>query len=168
MKKILLTSVPVLCAVVVLSSCKQKQEVVETEKTTQQTEQVQTEEKVERPLKEEVKELKKEEEKAAEIQPTEERVEEKVVTSSIDGEMIFKSKGCQVCHHPEIDTTGPSLKKIAEYYRGKKDKLIAFFRGESDPIVDPAKFTIMKPQIHITKKLSDEELSALSEFILKH
>ncbi len=87
-------------------------------------------------------------------------------STNISGEDIFKSKGCTVCHHPEIDTTGPALKKISKFYKGKREKLIQFLKGEGDPIVDPAKFTIMKPQINITKSLSDEELNALVDYIL--
>jgi len=86
--------------------------------------------------------------------------------AGVSGENIFKSKGCAVCHHPEIDTTGPSLKKISQFYKDKKQELISFLKGQGDPIVDPAKFTIMKPQINITKNMSDEELNALVDYLL--
>jgi len=85
-----------------------------------------------------------------------------------DGEAIFKSKGCAACHQPTADTVGPSLKKMAQAYKGKEDHLIKFLKGEADPIVDPAKFGIMKPQLSKTKNLSDEELKALAEFMMNH
>lgn len=109
------------------------------------------------------------EQKAEEVK---QEVKQEVATATnqpkptISGEDIFKAKGCTVCHHPEIDTTGPALKKISQFYKGKKEDLIAFLKGKKDPIVDPSKFTIMKPQINITKNLSDEELSALADYIL--
>jgi len=85
-----------------------------------------------------------------------------------NGQQIFQSKGCATCHNPNIDTVGPSLKKIAQAYKGKEDKLIAFLKGEYKAIVDPAKFAIMQPQINATKSLSDADLKALVEFILNH
>jgi cytochrome c len=46
--------------------------------------------------------------------------------------------------------------------------LVKFLSGEGKAIVDPAKETVMKPNLEITKKLSKEEKEALVEFILKH
>ncbi len=85
-----------------------------------------------------------------------------------DGKAIFQSKGCASCHNPTVDTVGPSLKKIAAAYKGKEDELIAFLKGQHKAIVDPAKFPIMMSQLNVTKKLTDEELKALADFILSH
>ncbi len=85
-----------------------------------------------------------------------------------DGGALFKSKGCASCHQASVDTVGPSLKKIAQAYKGKEDHLIKFLKGQEKPIVDPPKFGIMKPQLNTTKNMSDDELKALAEFILKH
>ena len=90
------------------------------------------------------------------------------ITFAADGGAIFKSKGCASCHQPNADTVGPSLKKIAQAYDGKKDQLVKFLKGEAQPIVDPAKFAIMKAQLTTLKGLSDEELGALADFMLKH
>ncbi len=84
-----------------------------------------------------------------------------------DGEKIFKSKGCASCHQPNIDTVGPSLKKIAQAYAGKKDQLVKFLKGQAPAIVDPAKFAIMKAQLTTLKGLSDKELEALADYMLK-
>ncbi len=167
MKKFFFASVPVICTVVLLVSCQQQKEEAKTgeqpaQKVESQQVEVKKEEKQPQIVEKQKTEITEEKEEVSVQKETETSV------SGIDGEMVFKSHNCQACHHPEVDTTGPSLKKIAEFYRGKKDRLISFFRGEADPIVDPARFTIMKPQINITKKLSDEELSALADFILKH
>jgi len=85
-----------------------------------------------------------------------------------DGAAIFKSKGCTSCHQPNADTVGPALKKIAKAYAGKKDQLIKFFKGQANPIVDPAKAAIMKAQLTMVKNLPDDQLSALADFILSH
>ncbi|WP_457625913.1 c-type cytochrome [Persephonella sp.] len=85
-----------------------------------------------------------------------------------DGGALFKSKGCAACHQASVDTVGPSLKKIAQAYKGKEGDLIKFLKGEAKPIVDPAKFGIMKPQLNTTKAMSDDELKAMAEFILSH
>ncbi|NPA58571.1 MAG: c-type cytochrome [Aquificae bacterium] len=87
---------------------------------------------------------------------------------AVDGAALFKSKGCAACHQPATDTVGPSLKKIAQAYKGKEADLIKFLKGEAEPIVDPAKFNVMKPQLNATKGMSDEELKALVEFMMKH
>ncbi len=85
-----------------------------------------------------------------------------------DGAAIFKSKGCASCHQPNADTVGPSLKKIAQAYAGKKDQLVKFLKGQANPIVDPAKAAIMKAQLTMVKSLPDDQLNALADFILKH
>ncbi len=90
------------------------------------------------------------------------------VSLAADGAAIFKSKGCASCHQPAVDTVGPSLKKIAKAYEGKKDQLVKFLKGQAPAIVDPAKFPIMKAQLNTIKGLSDKELEALADFMLSH
>ena len=85
-----------------------------------------------------------------------------------DGKALFASKGCAACHQATVDTVGPSLKKIAEAYKGKEAELIKFLKGEGKAIVDPAKFSVMQPQLNTTKSMSDEELKALAEYMLSH
>ena len=88
-------------------------------------------------------------------------------SKKIDGEQLFKQKTCSSCHQPKIDMTGPSLQKIAKAYAGKREELKAFLRGKHPAIVEPNKFTIMKPQINITKRLTEEELNTLIDYIYK-
>ncbi len=87
-------------------------------------------------------------------------------TFAADGQQIFQSKGCAACHQASVDTVGPSLKKIANAYAGKKEELVKFLKGEGKAIVDPAKFAVMQPQLNTTKALSDKELNALADYIL--
>jgi len=87
---------------------------------------------------------------------------------AVDGAALFKQKGCNACHKPNVEAAGPSLKKIAGAYAGKKADLVKFLKGEGKPIVDPARFAIMQAQLARIKGLSDAEYEALADFILKH
>jgi cytochrome c len=84
------------------------------------------------------------------------------------GKQLFTANGCTACHQEKADTVGPALAKIAQAYAGKKEDLIKFLKGEGKAVVDPAKFSIMQPQLNTTKALSDKDLNALAEFILSH
>ncbi len=87
---------------------------------------------------------------------------------AVDGAALFKQKGCNACHKPDVEAAGPSLKRIAQAYAGKKADLVKFLKGEGQPIVDPAKFSIMKMQLARIKGMSDAEFEALADYILKH
>ncbi len=89
-----------------------------------------------------------------------------IAFASTEGEKLFKEKGCTACHHPEIDTVAPAVKKIANVYKHNKEALKKFLKGKSEPKVDPARFSLMKPQLNDTKHMSDKELEKLVEFIL--
>ncbi len=82
------------------------------------------------------------------------------------GQQLFTANGCTACHQEKADTVGPSLAKIAQAYAGKKEDLIKFLKGEGKAIVDPAKFSIMEPNLAKTKGLADGDLSALADYIL--
>lgn len=194
MKKLSVMALSTLLSASLILSCQKKEETsTETEQSqqetisqpTQQPEQQQTQqETVQQP---EQKPVQKEEQpvqqqqpaekqvankttetKAAESKKVEEKKSEEKTVAKVDGESIFKSKGCTACHQAAADTVGPSLKKIAATYSGKKEDLVKFLSGEGKAIVDPAKEAIMKPQLEVTKKLSKEEKEALADFILKH
>ncbi len=85
-----------------------------------------------------------------------------------EGEKIFKSKGCTVCHKANINTVGPSLKHISEVYKQKNGDLVAYLKGNAKAIVDPSKAAMMKNYLKPLKSLSDEQIKALADFILSH
>ncbi|RUM50319.1 MAG: cytochrome C552 [Hydrogenothermus sp.] len=85
-----------------------------------------------------------------------------------NGQAIFQQNGCAGCHQPAVDTVGPSLKKIAQVYAGRKDELVAFLKGVTKPKVDPAKAPMMMPQLNRTKSLPQDKLEALADYILSH
>ena len=83
-----------------------------------------------------------------------------------DGKAIFQENGCSACHAPDATLVGPSLKVIAQQYAGKEDRLLKFFKGEEDPLVNPGQFAMMKPNLETTKALSDADRKALADYIL--
>lgn len=83
-----------------------------------------------------------------------------------DGKAIFDSNGCSACHAPQTEVVGPALTKIAAAYSGKRPELISFLDGNTQPIVEPDKFSLMKPNLDKTKALTGEERAALADYIL--
>jgi len=91
------------------------------------------------------------------------------LSANEQGEEIFKSKGCIFCHKLGGSSgTIPSLSELAKAYKGKKEQLIRYFKGEADSIVDPERAGTMKRQIEKTKAMSDSERTALADFMLSH
>ena len=82
-----------------------------------------------------------------------------------DGKTIFLENGCTACHKPDVKSVGPALKDIAAKYNKDAGKLVKFLKGEADPIVDPAQFSVMKPNLKNTAKLPDADLKALADYI---
>lgn len=91
------------------------------------------------------------------------------LSANDQGEEIFKSKGCIFCHKSGSSSgTIPSLPELAKAYKGKKEQLIKFFKGEAQSIVKPERSATMKRQIEKTKALSDSERTALADFMLSY
>lgn len=82
------------------------------------------------------------------------------------GKEIFEGKGkCVTCHQPDQKIVGPSIQQIAQVYKAQQGDIVAFLREQSDPIVDPEQYAVMKTNFAITKAMSDEELDALESYI---
>ena len=85
-----------------------------------------------------------------------------------EGETIFKSIGCMSCHKKESTAkVNPSLTDISSAYQGKEDQLLKYLKGESEAIVRPEKASLMKRYIEKTKRLSDTDRKALTDFLLR-
>ena len=98
--------------------------------------------------------------------------EQKTATSvdktavKISGQDLFEGEGnCIACHKPDQKIIGPSLQEIGKIYKEKKASIVLFLKEESEPIVDPTQYDIMKTNFAITKSMSDEELKALEDYI---
>lgn len=92
-----------------------------------------------------------------------------VQTPEALGKQIFEGKGnCVACHQVDQKIIGPSVKEIAQIYKDKNSSIVTFLKGESDPIVDPSQFEVMKTNLEITKTFSDEELKAVEAYMYFH
>jgi cytochrome c len=86
-------------------------------------------------------------------------------TTKISGQELFEGKGnCIACHKPDQKIIGPSLQEIAKTYKAKKGSIVSFLQEESEPIIDPSQYDIMKSNFAITKSMSEEELKALEDY----
>ena len=102
----------------------------------------------------------KKEEKITTEQPVTETADK------ISGKELFENKGnCVACHQPSQKVIGPSLEEISKIYKDKNASIVSFLKEESEPIVDPSQYEVMKTNFPITKAMSDEELLALEEYI---
>lgn len=87
--------------------------------------------------------------------------------SSIEtGKKIFEGKGqCATCHKSSQSVLGPSIKEIVSIYKEQEADMVEFLKGNLNPIVDPAQFPIMLVNLEITKKMTDEELQAVVDYM---
>jgi len=79
---------------------------------------------------------------------------------------LFENNGCVACHKVDQKSIGPSLKDIAAAYKGKEDQMFKFLKGQAEAIVDPAQFAVMQTNLEITKKMSDEDVKAIVDYIM--
>jgi cytochrome c len=90
----------------------------------------------------------------------------KPTAKKISGQELFEGAGnCIACHKPDQKIIGPSLQEIGKIYKEKNGSIVAFLKEESEPLVDPSQYEVMKTNFAITKGMSDEELKALEDYI---
>jgi cytochrome c len=116
--------------------------------------------------KQEAEPTEKQAEPAASEAASSEGMAEEVQTPEQLGKQIFEGKGtCISCHKTDSKLIGPSLQDIAKIYKDKSGNIITFLKGESKPIVDPAQYALMQPNIVLTKTMTDDELKALEAYV---
>lgn len=94
-------------------------------------------------------------------------VEIKKEMASDYGKTLFEGEGnCIACHQAEQKIIGPSIQEIAKIYKAKGASIVSFLREESEPIIDPSKYDIMKTNFAITEEMTDDQLQALEDYIL--
>ncbi len=83
------------------------------------------------------------------------------------GAELFYGKGtCVTCHKENEKSVGPSIKEIAGIYKEKGASIAAFINEESEAIVDPAQYEVMKANFTITKAMTQEERNALQAYMM--
>lgn len=88
------------------------------------------------------------------------------LAQGVEGESLFEEKGCALCHKKDNDTIGPSLSNIATVYAGKEMDLLTYLKGQGTPIVDPARASVMNPQLIKIRTMFEEDLHAISTYII--
>ncbi len=93
--------------------------------------------------------------------------EDEATVASVDlGKTIFEGKGnCTSCHQIDQKVIGPSVKDIAKMYTDKKGNIVNFLKEESQPIVDPSQYEVMKTNLALTKTFSEIELKSIEMYI---
>lgn len=82
------------------------------------------------------------------------------------GQAIFTKKKCQRCHvSGDLKKKGPSLEVIAKAYQDEA-KLLSYFRGDMEPIVEPERAKLMKMRRKQLKKLTNQQQKDLSQYMM--
>jgi len=85
------------------------------------------------------------------------------------GKKLFKDKTCFTCHMPNEAGIGPSIIDINKIYSDKNADIVAFLKGDLEPIVDtdPGQVAVMKANLDgFVKDLKEDELNALKAYML--
>lgn len=85
------------------------------------------------------------------------------------GNRLFSEKTCITCHDVNKEKIGPSVKEIMRIYKEQNGDIVAFLKGEAEPIVDTtaSQVAIMQENIDgFVKGLSDEMLNAIATYML--
>ena len=85
------------------------------------------------------------------------------------GNRLFSEKTCVTCHAVNNKKIGPSVVDIMHVYKKNNASIVAFLKGNSKPIVDTTASQVAIMQANIDgflKKITDEELNAISTYML--
>lgn len=82
------------------------------------------------------------------------------------GKSIFEAKRCAVCHKPEIEVIGPSLKVIAKAYTGKEAALVDYLKTQGKPIIYPERAAVMNPQLIKMKAMLGDDIRAIAKYLI--
>ncbi|MET2984327.1 c-type cytochrome [Aureibaculum conchae] len=85
------------------------------------------------------------------------------------GNRLFSEKTCVTCHAVNKTKIGPSVKEIMRVYKEKNGDIVAFLKGEAEPIVDTTstQVAIMQDNINgFVKGLSDEMLNTIATYMM--
>lgn len=82
-----------------------------------------------------------------------------------EGNAIYDSMKCGMCHKPDKKTAAVSLAEIVKTYQDK-EKLLKFFNGETKPLIESEKWGMMRGQLTKIQGLSEQEKKDLAEYIM--
>ncbi|NPA51873.1 MAG: c-type cytochrome [Aquificae bacterium] len=168
MKTIRLFSITVLSAALLISCGKEEKKEKDVEEMKKQVKELQEKIKEAEENENTNSKIEKEEEKETSQKELsyQEKRDEKI---SLKGSELFEKYNCDRCHMVTGLKVGPPLAEIAQAYKGKKEELIKFLKGEAPPKLATEAGQaahLMNLQLAATKDLTEEELSALADYIL--
>lgn len=85
------------------------------------------------------------------------------------GNRLFSEKTCITCHDVNKSTIGPSVKEIMKIYKENDGDIVAFLKGNAEPIVDTTAEQVAVMQANIEgflQDISDEELNTIATYML--
>lgn len=82
------------------------------------------------------------------------------------GAVIFNERGCTMCHAMDVEMIGPSIRTIGIRYSGNENGLVAYLKGQAQPIVYPERDATMRPQLVKIANLYEEEYRSLARYLI--
>ncbi len=85
------------------------------------------------------------------------------------GQRLFSEKTCVTCHDVFKKKIGPSIKEIMMVYKRENADIVAFLKGNSEPVVDTTASQVAIMQANIDgflQNISDEELKTIATYML--
>ncbi len=85
------------------------------------------------------------------------------------GQRLFSEKTCVTCHDVFKKKIGPSIKEIMMVYKKENADIVAFLKGNAEPIVDTTASQVAIMQANIDgflQNISDEELKTIATYML--
>lgn len=83
------------------------------------------------------------------------------------GAAIFNDRGCTMCHQKDVETVGPSIRTIGIRYSGNENGLVAYLKGQGQPIVYPERDMVMRPQLMKISNMYEDEYRSLARYIIQ-
>jgi cytochrome c len=83
------------------------------------------------------------------------------------GAALFNERGCVMCHAKDGDMVGPSIRTISIRYSGNENALVAYLKGQGQPIVYPEREAMMRPQLLRISNLYEDEYRSLARYIIQ-
>ena len=87
-------------------------------------------------------------------------------TATAESDTTFQALRCGGCHKPDQKGAGPTLKEITQAYAGRQDRLVRYFMGESEPVIDTGKKKMMESALKKIQAVSEEERKGLADYVL--
>ena len=85
------------------------------------------------------------------------------------GNRLFSEKTCITCHAIGTKIKGPSVVDIMHIYKENNADIVAFLKGETNPIVDTTASQVAIMQANIDgflQNISDEELKTIATYMM--